>query len=484
MQSIRNFASTKSAKVLMGIIIIPFVMWGMGDVFRGGNKNTVATINKEKITTDNFVEYLNSLGLDQNYLEKNLESDLFQKILMNLVNQKLIALESEKLGINISKESLAKIIKNDSNFKKENKFSRSKYEKFLISSNMTATQFEANLLIQEKKRLLFEFIGNGIKSPEFLVNEIYDSKNKKMEIEILNLEDVYDEKIKISDLDIKNYFEKNEKNFEEEFKIVKYAEINPKSLVGEEDFNNLFFDKLDEIEDLIADSYNIEQISNKFKLEVKTSEFLNEKGFSKEGVQTKTFGIPLLNEIFKIEKDLASLFKNQNNYILVQVLGTKNVLPDIKKEEIKSKIKNTLKIKKMFEMINKIIKEINQKKFTQNNMKKMAIDGNTKIQKITLNNYYDDKNLKKSLIKKIYKITENNIAVVIDDELNNIYMVHVNKISSKKIQKSNSDYFRYLLESNLVLRNKIYKTYDDYMAKKYEVIINYQTLDRIKNYYR
>ena len=138
----------------------------------------------------------------------------------------------------------------------------------------------------------------------------------------------------------------------------------------------------------------------------------------------------------------------------------------------------------MFEMINKIIKEINQKKFTQNNMKKMAIDGNTKIQKITLNNYYDDKNLKKSLIKKIYKITENNIAVVIDDELNNIYMVHVNKISSKKIQKSNSDYFRYLLESNLVLRNKIYKTYDDYMAKKYEVIINYQTLDRIKNYYR
>ena len=118
MQSIRNFASTKSAKVLMGIIIIPFVMWGMGDVFRGGNKNTVATINKEKITTDNFVEYLTSLGLDQNYLEKNLESDLFQKILMNLVNQKLIALESEKLGINISKESLAKIIKNDSTIKK------------------------------------------------------------------------------------------------------------------------------------------------------------------------------------------------------------------------------------------------------------------------------------------------------------------------------------------------------------------------------
>ena len=115
--SIRKFSKSFVAKIFVAIIALPFILWGMGDVFRGGNKNTVATINKEKITTDNFVEYLNSLGLDQNYLEKNLESDLFQKILMNLVNQKLIALESEKLGINISKESLAKIIKNDSNFK-------------------------------------------------------------------------------------------------------------------------------------------------------------------------------------------------------------------------------------------------------------------------------------------------------------------------------------------------------------------------------
>ena len=38
--SLRTFTSSIYAKILMGIIIIPFVFWGMGSSFVGGNKNT------------------------------------------------------------------------------------------------------------------------------------------------------------------------------------------------------------------------------------------------------------------------------------------------------------------------------------------------------------------------------------------------------------------------------------------------------------
>ena len=38
-------------KLLVGIIILPFVFWGMGDVFRGGNQNVVATVESEKIVS-------------------------------------------------------------------------------------------------------------------------------------------------------------------------------------------------------------------------------------------------------------------------------------------------------------------------------------------------------------------------------------------------------------------------------------------------
>ena len=49
--SIGKFSKSFFIKVLVGIIILPFVFWGMGDVFRGGNQNVIATIESEKIST-------------------------------------------------------------------------------------------------------------------------------------------------------------------------------------------------------------------------------------------------------------------------------------------------------------------------------------------------------------------------------------------------------------------------------------------------
>ena len=44
--SFRKFSGSIYAKILLGIIIIPFVFWGMGGVFSGGNTNNIAKINK------------------------------------------------------------------------------------------------------------------------------------------------------------------------------------------------------------------------------------------------------------------------------------------------------------------------------------------------------------------------------------------------------------------------------------------------------
>ena len=55
----------------MGIIILPFVFWGMGDVFRGGNQNVIATIDSKKVSTQEFVDYVNRLNLNEEQI-KNL----------------------------------------------------------------------------------------------------------------------------------------------------------------------------------------------------------------------------------------------------------------------------------------------------------------------------------------------------------------------------------------------------------------------------
>ena len=48
-RSIGKISKSFFIKVLVGIIILPFVFWGMGDVFSGGNQNIVAKIDSKKL---------------------------------------------------------------------------------------------------------------------------------------------------------------------------------------------------------------------------------------------------------------------------------------------------------------------------------------------------------------------------------------------------------------------------------------------------
>ena len=70
-KSIKKYSKSLLFKALVGIIILPFVFWGMGDVFSGGNQNIVATIDSKKISTQEFMKYVNRLNLD----DKEREND-------------------------------------------------------------------------------------------------------------------------------------------------------------------------------------------------------------------------------------------------------------------------------------------------------------------------------------------------------------------------------------------------------------------------
>ena len=63
--SIGKFSKSFFIKLFVGIIILPFVFWGMGDVFRGGNQNVIASMNSKKISTQEFVDYLRQIKFKQ-----------------------------------------------------------------------------------------------------------------------------------------------------------------------------------------------------------------------------------------------------------------------------------------------------------------------------------------------------------------------------------------------------------------------------------
>ena len=128
LSSIRKFSNSIFAKIFLFIVAIPFVFWGMGDLFSGGSQNTIVKIDKQKIHTDEFANFLrNHLTSDQTVDDKFVD-----RVFSIFIGNKLINYEVEDYEIKLSNSSLSRIIKNDNAFKKENKFSRTEYEKFLV----------------------------------------------------------------------------------------------------------------------------------------------------------------------------------------------------------------------------------------------------------------------------------------------------------------------------------------------------------------
>ena len=80
--NLRNFAKTKFAGLLVFIMIIPFVFWGMGSMFSSGNTNNLVKINKTNISTQEFIDYLNSSGIPQQSIKDNLKNNIIEELLL------------------------------------------------------------------------------------------------------------------------------------------------------------------------------------------------------------------------------------------------------------------------------------------------------------------------------------------------------------------------------------------------------------------
>ena len=122
------------------------------------------------------------------------------------------------MNIKITDINLRNIIKKNKNFiDEENKFSRTKYEKFLLINNLSADMYESDLRDKEEQKILFNYISGGTSVPTFLINNTFNNQNKEIMIQVINVEKLYKNTNQILDSEIKIYIEKNKKRFLENF---------------------------------------------------------------------------------------------------------------------------------------------------------------------------------------------------------------------------------------------------------------------------
>ena len=476
--SFRKFSGSIYAKILLGIIVIPFVFWGMGSSITGGSKNVVVVIDKEKYSIQHFSNFIKKTAL------KKVEANDVEGFLFAFISEKLIEKEIEHFGIKLSDNSLSKLIRHQEQFKRENKFSRTEYEKFLIKNNVTAINFESILSKEEKKKQLLDFVGGGASPSKFLVNISYDKINQKRVIELINLNDVFKIQLNFSEDQIKTYFENNKNKYNKIYKSVKLLELSPKKLVDNNEFNDLFFKKIDEIDDLIFGGEKLNYIIQKFNLEKPNSFTINELGKDINSKMNKKITKDLIEKIFNIKEiEPTVLIEDKNKYFIVELVKTESIQKGIGDDFIKKEILLDLGKKTKRRLITEIIDKINKNNFNKYDFDKLSKDKNVNIKKISLNNQNDDKILKKEIVNQIYTFPEKKVIIVNDIDLSENFLIYIDKIKNVTIDENSEEYQKYFNLSKNQIVSELYNTYENYIQKKYKIDINYQALDAIKNSY-
>ena len=479
--SIGKLSKSFFIKLLVGIIILPFVFWGMGDVFSGGNQNVIATVETKKISTQEFMNYIRQVNLNEEQIKSLPKTDLLKQILSQYIGRKVMALEIEKIGVVVSDNTLRNIIKNDKLFYKDNKFSRTKYEKFLIKSGLTAPKFEANMVEQEKRRQFLSSLAGGIVIPEYLVVQEFRKENQTKTIQYIDLEK-YHAKNKPSEENIKKLYERNKKIFFVEFKSLQYASISPNLVTGNTNYNESFFKQLDVIENNILDGQTFEETAKNNNLKIITIGKINLKKENQNKKKIDTLPDELFNKIYNIQSTKAPEIINlKGKYYLAEIKDIEKINKPMNDPEVLEALNTQLSFKDKIENNNSIAKDIGLGAFNGESFKKFANDNSLDVKDYKVSNLKQNDIFEEGLIKRIFLTKDGETNLITNSTLTKTFLISAKKTEYKNLNTSGNDFERYEAKARLNLINKIYKSYDESVNQKYKVELNQKTIDRVKN---
>ena len=176
--AIRNAAQGIVGKaimtVVMGLIIVSFVIWGVGDMLRGFTTSTVASVGSAKISAQEYrAVYQRTLQQYQRRLrrpftnEEAREIGLDRGVLQRLLSEAAVDEETRKLGLDISDDALRDAITSNPNFRsKSGAFDPALFAGALRDMDMNERGFVSELRKQSLRQFVVAALTSGIAAPK------------------------------------------------------------------------------------------------------------------------------------------------------------------------------------------------------------------------------------------------------------------------------------------------------------------------------
>lgn len=361
---LRKRATSWAIKVIFGLIILVFVLWGVGTI-RQKEENEVGSIGRKSITV---YEYQNAIDIVTNTY-KNLLGDKFDyKILEEkikkeawdlIVDQTLLLNKADELKLKVSENEIVDELMKQEAFKVNGQFSRERYLEVMKFMKTTPSVFENNIEKSLLIRKASSMIKNSVNVSEEEIKEFYRLKNREIKVGYIELNyKEFAKGITTTSEEEKKYYEENK----ESFKKPESAEIQYAFIANDEFLNTVKVDEKDiqeyynehKEEFFVPKTYNIKHIFVSFgkdkdiaKKKIETAKKLLEKEdfskvaskFNDDGTKERggEIGEVTLDKVSpKLSAKLSTLRKGEQSDIVESEYGYHIIkVVDLKEERTK-----------------------------------------------------------------------------------------------------------------------------------------------------
>ena len=327
---IRNLVASIFGKILLGIMVLSFALWGVGDLLNSGNSQLAAKVGKQKVTLDDFYyEFQRSIDDFNNSLERRItlaeayEEKIHTLVINEMVYDQMINVYANNNNIFVNNEILKKVIKSMPQFQNEDgSFNKTIYEYSIQDAFPSEKIFLDEVRNLYLRGHLFDLFDSNISLNKKIHKLILDFEGETRDFEYFIINNIpFDEPV-LTDTELNDYFIENEKNFRvPKSVILDLIQINyqdfandvdiDETILKEEYENNLAAYTTPETRDIefarfdnILDANNYREIIlNLSDTEIKSYNKENDVSFNKiENLKFDDFDIILAEKIFNLSE--------------------------------------------------------------------------------------------------------------------------------------------------------------------------------------
>ena len=252
--AIRNKSKGWVAYLIVGLITVPFALFGIQDYASRSANTAIAKVDGEDIDIN---IYYQELSTQQRNLQQQLgaaytqeiDNVLKQNLLDSLINEKLIENYANSLDIVTLDDEVKSVIEMNQAFLVDGEFSQDRYLQLLRLNSYSPAAYE----IAQSKALNREQIKRNLSGSAFMsstqTKQLNDLASQEREVSYLALNtENYKDQVSVSQSQISDYFNENRSSFVEGRKVkVDFVELTLDSMEEPEspsndDLKNLYDD--------------------------------------------------------------------------------------------------------------------------------------------------------------------------------------------------------------------------------------------------